>query len=50
MDDAPVLQKGSEKKMNEDLSYLDVGKGYKLNVVTTRKLEESADAEEVFEG
>uniref|UniRef100_A0A7S2TUB2 TPM domain-containing protein n=1 Tax=Lotharella oceanica TaxID=641309 RepID=A0A7S2TUB2_9EUKA len=49
MDDAPVLQKGSEKKMNEELGYLDVGKGYKLNVVTVRKLEESSDAEALGE-
>uniref|UniRef100_A0A6V3TE79 TPM domain-containing protein n=1 Tax=Lotharella globosa TaxID=91324 RepID=A0A6V3TE79_9EUKA len=49
MDDAPVLQKGSEKKMNEELSYLDVGKGFKLNVVTVRKLEESSDAESLGE-
>jgi len=45
MDDAPCLQKGSEKKMNDILSYLDVGKGYKLDVVTVRKLEESPDAD-----
>nr|ACF24529.1 putative thylakoid lumen protein [Gymnochlora stellata] len=45
MDDAPVLQKGSEKKMNEELSFLEVGKGFKLNVVTVRKLDESPDAD-----
>eukprot|EP00468_Gymnochlora_sp_CCMP2014_P005794 CAMPEP_0167753748 /NCGR_PEP_ID=MMETSP0110_2-20121227/7887_1 /TAXON_ID=629695 /ORGANISM="Gymnochlora sp., Strain CCMP2014" /LENGTH=239 /DNA_ID=CAMNT_0007639551 /DNA_START=207 /DNA_END=926 /DNA_ORIENTATION=+ len=44
-DDEGVLQKGSTKKMNEDLSFLEVGKGYKLNVVTVRKLDDSADAD-----
>merc|ERR1712146_45862 len=48
-DDAPVLQKGSEKKMNEALEYIEVGKGYKLNIVTVRKLEESADADALGE-
>jgi len=49
MDDAPCIMRGSEKKINEALAYLDVGKGFKLNVVTVRKLEDSPDADTLAE-
>ncbi|GAB5358538.1 hypothetical protein AAMO2058_000467000 [Amorphochlora amoebiformis] len=45
LDDSPVLQKGSEKKMNEELTLMEINNGYKLNIVTVRKLEDSPDAD-----
>eukprot|EP00954_Amorphochlora_amoebiformis_P003552 275115-Amorphochlora_amoeboformis.AAC.1 len=47
LDDSPVLQKGSEKKMNEELTLMEINNGYKLNIVTVRKLEDSPDADTV---